>query len=95
MSTTSVMPFLIGFVLVVTAVASAVCAPTMPVMIRITAATIFLMLALFCVYGFIAAMEPSESAMYSRVAYPLLFFSCLAALGRLAFSRDASQQEKV
>lgn len=95
MPTTLVIPLLIGIVLIIAAVACAVFASRLPAVIRIASAAIFLSLALFCVYGFIAALEPGEWAIFFRFAYPLLFAFCLAALGRLVFAKNAFQQEEV
>ena len=39
---------------------------------------VLLLLAAFCVYGFIAAGEPGPNHIYYRIGYPLVGIVCLA-----------------
>lgn len=89
MPTASILPLLMGVVLIIAAVACAVLAPRLPTVMRIAAAIIFLPLALFCVYGFAAAMEPGDDHIVWRIGYPVLFAACLTAIGRLVLTKGA------
>jgi hypothetical protein len=42
------------------------------------AATLLLLVAAFCVYGFIAAFEPGPTHIYFRIGYPIVGLACLA-----------------
>ena len=42
------------------------------------AATLLLLVAAFCLYGFISAFEPGEGHIYFRIGYPILGLACLA-----------------
>jgi hypothetical protein len=51
-------------------------------------AMLLLVVAAFCVYGFIAAFEPGPTHIYYRIGYPILGIACLAgALALLMGSR--------
>jgi hypothetical protein len=89
MPTTWILPLLIGVVLMIAAVACTVMAPRLATVIRLAAAIVFLPLALFCVYGFVAAAEPGNYHIVWRIGYPVLFVACLAAVGRLVFTKSA------
>jgi hypothetical protein len=39
---------------------------------------LLLAVALFCLYGFIAAGEPGESNFYFRIGYPIVGLACIA-----------------
>jgi len=42
-------------------------------------AVVLLLVAAFCVFGFLAAGEPGANHIYYRVGYPLLGIVCVAA----------------
>ena len=41
-------------------------------------ALVLLLVAAFCVYGFIAAGEPGPNHIYFRIGYPVIGILCLA-----------------
>jgi hypothetical protein len=47
------------------------------------AAVVLLLIAAFCVYGFIAAGEPGPNHIYYRIGYPILGIACLATAAML------------
>jgi hypothetical protein len=46
---------------------------------RAAVAVILLLVAAFCLYGFIAAGEPGPNHIYYRIGYPIVGIVCLAA----------------
>lgn len=52
---------------------------TEDIAMRAIAAVVLLLVAAFCVYGFIAAGEPGPNHIYYRIGYPLVGILCLAA----------------
>lgn len=47
---------------------------------RVAAGMVLAAVALFCVYGFVAAMEPGEGHIVWRVGYTFVFLTCLLAI---------------
>ncbi len=47
---------------------------------RIFAAVTFAPIALFCLWGFAAAMEPGDFHIVWRVLYAVVFLACLSAI---------------
>ncbi|MCP3691157.1 MAG: hypothetical protein GY917_03085 [Planctomycetaceae bacterium] len=45
-----------------------------------------LMLAAFCLFGFLASFEPTDNAMVFRIGYAVMGISCLAGSGGLIVS---------
>jgi hypothetical protein len=45
---------------------------------REVVAILLLLVAAFCVYGFIAAGEPGRNHIYFRIGYPLVGIFCLS-----------------
>ena len=45
-----------------------------------------LMLAAFCLFGFLASFEPTDNAMVFRIGYAVMGVSCLAGSGGLIVS---------
>lgn len=41
-------------------------------------AMLLLLVAAFCVYGFMAAFEPGPTHIYYRIGYPIVGIACLA-----------------
>jgi len=53
---------------------------------RCLLAVVMLMLAGFCVFGFLASFEPTDNAMVFRIGYAVMGVSCLAGSGGLIVS---------
>ena len=45
---------------------------------RAVAAVVLLLVAAFCVFGFIASGEPGPNHVYFRIGYPIAGIACLA-----------------
>ena len=45
-----------------------------------------LMLAAFCLFGFLASFEPTDNAIVSRIGYAVIGVSCLVGSGGLIVS---------
>jgi hypothetical protein len=50
---------------------------------RAVAAVALLLLAAFCVFGFIASGEPGPNDIYFRIGYPIAGIVCLATAAAL------------
>lgn len=88
------LPVALGFI--VFACACAWMAPKMHMALRVAGALMFVPVALFCLYGFAASMEPGDFHIVWRIGYVLMLLGSLAAMGRLAFARriqKPSEQE--
>ena len=83
----------VGLAILVAAFCAALTAPRLGVAVRALAALVFAPLALFCVYGFAASMEPGDYHFIWRMVYPALFLACSSAVMRLVFAK--SQHSKV
>ena len=81
---------LVGLVILVTAIVAVISAPRLGIAARFLAALIFAPLALFCMWGFAAAMEPGDFHILWRVLYVTIFVASLAAIGRLVFTKSAT-----
>lgn len=84
---TALIAALVGTAISVAAIAAACRAPRINWAARVTAIVTFTPVALFCVWGFAAAMEPGDYHAFWRVVYGAVFLSCLPAIGRLAFTK--------
>jgi len=91
MPTTLIITLLVGILLFFAASACVVMAPRFPMVIRIVAGLLFILLGLFCVFGFAAAMEPGDYHVAWRVGYAVLFLACLLAIGRLALANNTTR----
>ena len=91
MPTPLIIAFLIGLVIVLTAIRALVAAPRLSVAARILAALAFTLLALFCAFGFAAAMEPGDDHLLWRMVYGGVFLACVASVVRLTFARQKSE----
>ena len=58
--------------------------------IRTICAFAYLPVTIFCVYGFLAAQEPGNSAIYFRIGYPIIFIISLMSIIRLKLSKNKS-----
>lgn len=77
----------IALFVIVAAIRAVVIAPRLGMASRIVAALVFAPVALFCVYGFVASMEPGDHHVIWRVAYVAVILACLSAIGRLVFAK--------
>ena len=78
---------LIGFAIVIAASVCVVMARRLHTAIRIVAALAFAPVALFCMFGFAASMEPGDNHVVWRVVYLVVFLACLLAIGRLVLAK--------
>jgi hypothetical protein len=90
MPTTLIVTLIVGILLAIAASVCVVMAPRLPMAIRIVAGFLFVLLGLFCVFGFAAAMEPGDYHVVWRVGYAVLFLACLLAIGRLALAKNTT-----
>lgn len=58
---------------------------------RILAAVTFVPIALFCLWGFAAAMEPGDYHIVWRIGYGVVFLTCLFTIGWLVFGKRPQQ----
>ena len=79
-------PLLIGPLIAVSAAIAVAAAPRLPVVARILAGLVLAPIALFCVFGFVAAMEPGDYHVVWQVGYIALFLLCTLAITRLALA---------
>ena len=84
-------PLLIAAVIAVLAAIGVVAAPRLSVVARILVGIVLAPIALFCVFGFLAAMEPGNYHVFWRAGYIALFLLCVLAIARLALA-PLSQQ---
>lgn len=90
MPTPLIVALIIGFALIVWAGRCIILARRLHPAVRIVAALTFAPVALFCLYGFAAAMEPGDYHLVWRVGYAVVFFACLFAMGRLVLAKRVS-----
>ncbi len=86
MPTELIVPFIIGLFIALSACACAVKAPRLPMPIRIVSAALFVLLGIFCVFGFAAAREPGDYHVVWQIGYAIIFLACLPAVGRLVLA---------
>ena len=80
-------PLIFGFTILVAASVCVVMARRLNTAIRIVAALAFAPVALFCMFGFAASMEPGDNHVVWRVVYLVVFLACLLAIGRLVLAK--------
>lgn len=78
--------------MVVAAVRCVIVAQRLQPAVRTVAALVFAPVALFCMYGFAASMEPGDYHIVWRVAYAIIFLACLSAIGRLVLARQPKKK---
>ena len=54
-------------------------------------AAVLLMLAAFCVFGFLASFEPTDNALVFRIGYAIIGIGCL--VGAAVLVRSASRRD--
>ena len=92
MSTPLLVVSLIGLLIIAAAVRCWILAPHLSLIRRLVSAIPFVVLGLFSVYGFAAAMEPGDGHMYWRVLYASVFLACVLAIARLVLAKSLSSK---
>ncbi len=91
MPTPLIIALFIGLAIALIAIRALIAAPRLSVPVRIAAALTFTVLALFCAFGFAAAMEPGDDHIIWRLVYGTVFLVCGSAIVRLALARRSPE----
>lgn len=92
MPTPLIVAVIVGLVIMIWAGRCIIVARRLHPATRIVAALIFAPIALFCLWGFAAAMEPGDYHIAWRVGYVVVFVACLFATGWLVLAKPKSEQ---
>ena len=91
MSTPLIIALIVGLAIAATAIRALIAAPRLSIAVRVAAALTFVVLALFCAFGFAAAMGPGDDHIIWRIIYGGVFHACAFAVVRLALARRSTE----
>ena len=91
MPTPLIVALIIGFAIIAFAIRCVIGTRQSNPAKRILAAVIFVPIALFCLWGFAAAMEPGDYHIVWRVGYGVVFLMCLFTIGCLVFAKRSKE----
>ncbi len=94
MPTSLIVALIVGMAIVTSAVISMIATRRSNATTRRFVAVFFAPIALFCLYGFVAAGEPGDYHIVWRVGYGFVFISCLFTIGWLLFAKYSLANEK-